>query len=521
VGPGIEPSQELRDQLRRRLTLLAVISLCAIGVLAVVMTPGLIWGKDWRYLFIVWLLTALAAAWTAALRRRREMSLRELRGIELATVGVIVAFLSEEMFYTLFDQRLGAIFARLGHGEHVMQLRPLWFQQQGPQTVTGYQYYWIMWALSGWWCLPWVLLLVGYSLFIPNTWKRATIVLCAVASIPILFHGAICVIDPEISDDQAEVLVVGTTATMFFAAALTIFGAHRIEALRREAAAARRLGQYQLKELLGSGGMGEVYRAEHVLLRRPCAIKLIRPERAGDPQNLARFEREVQATATLTHPNTVQVFDYGRAADGTFYYVMEYLPGLTLEELVKRHGPLPPPRAVHILRQVCGALREAHAIGLIHRDIKPGNVIVGERGGLPDVAKLLDFGLVRGPGLGRGDEKLTLTGTLVGTPAYMSPEQVADGEAVDARSDIYSLGAVAYWLLTGRPPFAGKSAAQVMAAHLHEPVSPLTDLRGDIPADLEAVVLRCLKKSPERRFQRVEELEEALARTAPGVDTPG
>jgi hypothetical protein len=298
VGPAIELSQELRDQLRRRLTLLAVISLCAIGVVAVVLTPGLIRGKDWRYLFIVWFLTALAAAWTAALRRRREMSLRELRGIELVTVGVIVAFLSEEMFYTLFDQRLGAIFARLGQGEHVMQLGPLWFQQQGPQTVTSYQYYWLIWVLSGWSCLPWVLLLVGYSLFIPNTWKRATIVLCAVASVPVLFHVAACVIDPEISGDQAGALVLGTTVTMFFAAALTIFGAHRIESLRREAVAARRLGQYQLKELLGSGGMGEVYRAEHVLLRRPCAIKLIRPERAGDPQNLARFEREVRATAT-------------------------------------------------------------------------------------------------------------------------------------------------------------------------------------------------------------------------------
>src|SRR5262249_3529048 len=157
-----------------------------------------------------------------------------------------------------------------------------------------------------------------------------------------------------------------------------------------EAFAARRLGQYQLHQQLGAGGMGEVYLAEHELLLRPCAIKLIRAEAAGDPKNLARFEREVQTTATLTNWHTGEIFDYGDAQDGTFYYVMEYLPGLNLQELVSQHGPLPPGRVVHLLRQVCEALREAHHIGLVHRDIKPSNIIVGERGGLPDVAKLLD-----------------------------------------------------------------------------------------------------------------------------------
>jgi serine/threonine-protein kinase len=256
--------------------------------------------------------------------------------------------------------------------------------------------------------------------------------------------------------------------------------------------------------------MGEVYLAEHVLLRRPAAIKLIRPERAGDPKNLARFEREVKTTATLTHPNTVQIFDYGHAEDGTFYYVMEYLPGLTLDQLVKEHGPLPPARAVHVLRQLCGALREAHAAGLVHRDIKPGNVMVCQRGGLHDVVKLLDFGLVLPHGGTSDGEKLTQDGAIAGTPAYMSPEQ-ADGHAEpDARSDIYSVGALAYFLLTGQPPFAGRSGIKMLAAHLYEKPDAMTRHCPDLPADIEAVVLRCLAKAPSDRYQDAENLESAL-----------
>jgi serine/threonine-protein kinase len=369
-----------------------------------------------------------------------------------------------------------------------------------------------MFALAGWQSVHWILVLIGYGVLIPNTWKRATVVLTTVALIPILLHGFICLIDPDIGWFHAGIFMLGTTLLMGFAAAMVIFGAHRIESLRREVLEARRLGQYQLGELLGTGGMGEVYRGEHVLLRRPCAIKLIRPDRAGDPKNLLRFEREVQATATLTNWNTVEIYDYGHAPDGTFYYVMEYLPGLTLDQFVSRYGPLPPERAVHFLRQVCGALLEAHSVGLIHRDLKPGNIIVGERGGLPDVAKLLDFGLVQAPRLDGEGEKLTQLGALVGTPAYMSPEQAGGEEELNPRSDIYSLGAVAYFLLTGRPPFVRKTAVQVLAAHLHERTQPLTELRGDVPTDLEVVVLRCLEKDPKQRCQSAAELDESLAR---------
>jgi eukaryotic-like serine/threonine-protein kinase len=253
-----------------------------------------------------------------------------------------------------------------------------------------------------------------------------------------------------------------------------------------------------------------VYLAEHMLLRRPCAVKLVRSERAGDPEHLRRFEREVRLTATLTHPNTVQVFDYGRTEDGTFYYVMEYLNGLTLDELVGRYGSLPPQRAVHLLRQVCAALHEAHGIGLIHRDIKPGNITVCERGGQYDVVKLLDFGLVL-PVAGASDgDKLTQQGTIRGTPAYMSPEQAAGQENLDARSDIYSVGAVAYFLLTGRAPFVYASSVRTLAAHLYELPSALTEHRPDLSRDLEALVLRCLAKNPDDRFADAKSLEAAL-----------
>jgi serine/threonine-protein kinase len=271
-----------------------------------------------------------------------------------------------------------------------------------------------------------------------------------------------------------------------------------------------------LKKRIGGGGMGEVYLADHVLLRRPCAIKLIRPERAGDPAMLQRFEREVRATATLTHPNTVQIFDYGRTPEGTFYYVMEYLPGLTLEELVKQQGPLPPARVVHFLRQLCGALAEAHAISLVHRDIKPGNVIVCERGRIRDVAKLLDFGLVQSHFVGDGDDRLTQQGTVIGTPAFLSPEQAGGGDSVDARSDIYSLGALAYFLIAGQPPFSGRSQVKMLAAHLYEPPTPLTSHRPDVPPELEAIILRCLAKNAAERFTDIESLASALRDCATG-----
>jgi serine/threonine-protein kinase len=257
--------------------------------------------------------------------------------------------------------------------------------------------------------------------------------------------------------------------------------------------------------------MGVVYLAEHRLLKRPCAVKLIRPEQAGDAAVLRRFEREVEATTRLAHPNAVQVYDYGHADDGTFFYVMEYLPGLTLDDLVRRHGPLPPERVVYLLRQLCGALREAHGLGLVHRDVKPGNVMVCWIGGRADVAKLLDFGLVRDPARGDPSTRLTRVGGLLGTPEFMCPEQARAESTTDHRGDLYSLGATAYYALTGRPPFTGPTLIETLYAHLKDPVRPPAELRPDVPADLQAVVLRCLAKDPAGRFADAAGLEKALA----------
>ena len=239
---------------------------------------------------------------------------------------------------------------------------------------------------------------------------------------------------------------------------------------------------------------------------------VIKEDKKTDALAIARFEREVQATAKLTHWNSVEIFDYGHTEDGDFYYVMEYLPGMSLEELVKQHGPLPPERAIHFLRQTCGALREAHHLGLIHRDVKPGNICAAKLGGVYDVAKLLDFGLVRQEVADQQQElNVTQEGSFGGSPLYMPPEQVASYSEVDGRADIYALGAVAYFLLTGRPPFDGRTAMEVIMAHATSPVTPLSKIVPSIPPDLEAVVLRCLEKRPENRFQDAESLEQALA----------
>jgi serine/threonine-protein kinase len=286
-----------------------------------------------------------------------------------------------------------------------------------------------------------------------------------------------------------------------------------IYGLQKRAREALQLGQYTLEEKIGQGGMGEIYRARHAMLRRPTAVKLLLGD--GRENQLRRFEKEVQLTARLTHPNTISIYDYGRTPDGVFYYAMELLEGMTLEELVERHGPVPPARAIHLLLQVCGALHEAHRAGLIHRDIKPANIFLCRRGEISDFVKVLDFGLVRE--LTKAEETTQSNVNLVvGTPLYMSPEAILEPERVDPQTDIYGLGAVAYFLVTGTVPFRGNTVVEVCAHHLHSQPPPPSD-QAPVPADLERVILKCLEKSKEARPQGAQ----ALARELEGCADAG
>jgi eukaryotic-like serine/threonine-protein kinase len=293
---------------------------------------------------------------------------------------------------------------------------------------------------------------------------------------------------------------------------------HVVTGLGQQVAKAREMGSYQIGELLGRGGMGEVYHATHRMLARPAAIKLIRPEMIGgtDPAAaqlaVARFRREAKTAASLRSPHTVELYDFGVTDDQTLYFVMELLEGMDLESLIRRHGPLPAGRVVHILRQVCASLEEAHVRGLVHRDIKPANIHVGRVGLVYDFVKVLDFGLVKPITDGSVETSLATQGGLViGTPGYMAPE-MALSSRVDGRADLYSLGCVAYYLLTGRQVFEADTVMQVFAQHLQTaPTSPSQRGPFAVPRGLEQLVLSCLAKKPEDRPQSAGELDRRLA----------
>lgn len=359
------------------------------------------------------------------------------------------------------------------------------------------------------------MLVVGFASYVLWRDAPAGMVFAGKVSIPII-NTAI----------WSVVTIVGTSSVSF-----VIYG------LRKRVERAMELGQYTLLEKLGEGGMGVVYRAKHALLRRPTAVKVLRsddvpaepctflgrggmlshcpaPSPKPDDATLARFEREVQLTAQISHPNVVSVYDFGRSPDGAFYYAMEFLDGVDLQRLVEEHGPLPPARVVHVLSQIAEGLSEAHAVGLIHRDIKPANVILCQHPRRPDLVKVVDFGLVKeiaAPVSSGVSEARVVTGT----PLYMAPESITRPSEVDARSDLYALGAVGYFLLTGEPVFDGRTVVEVCGAHLHKPVVPPSVRAGvPLPAELEALVLRCLAKKAADRPASAEEVLATLGSIA-------
>jgi serine/threonine-protein kinase len=367
--------------------------------------------------------------------------------------------------------------------------------------------------------LSWIcVLVVVHPLIVPDSPRRTLLAALAAASmdpvgvaITALRGGSVPVVTP----------LIWAFLPTYVCAFLSVLPARLIIRLGREISTARELGSYRLGDRIGGGGMGEVYRAQHRLLARPAAIKLIRPDmlgRAGAEDRrriVQRFEREAQTISLLRSPHTVALYDYGITDDGALYYVMELLDGFDLDGFVRRFGAVPAVRAVHLLRQVCDSLAEAHDQGLIHRDVKPANVCICRRGRSADLVKVLDFGLVKAL---EAEADVAASGTmrLAGTPAFMAPEQ-ALGQVVDARADLYAVGCLAYFLLTGRHVFEGRTALEIVMKHASEaPSPPSASSELEIPRCLDAVVLRCLEKDPARRPPNADTLSRLLGEAVEG-----
>ncbi len=367
-----------------------------------------------------------------------------------------------------------------------------------------------------WVCIP----ILFYPAIVPNTPRRTLITSLLAATTEPVALGLSHLRGAEVHLNAFYIL--WDFLPTYICAFLVVIPVKIIHGLGQQVRRARELGSYRLEEPLGKGGMGEVYRATHQMLARPAAIKLIRSELIGSSSPSAakviieRFRREAEAAASLRSPHTINLYDFGISQDGTFFLVMELLDGLDLETLIERYGPVPAERAVYLLRQACESLAEAHTRGLIHRDIKPSNIFTCRMGLDVDFVKVLDFGLVKAMGEGdRESTMLTQPDSTTGTPAYIAPEVIRGDRVPDHRLDIYTLGCVGYWLLTGRMVFQAPNAIQLMYQHANAtPVAPSQRSELEIPSDLDRIILSCLAKLPEDRPQSAHELSRLLAASA-------
>jgi serine/threonine-protein kinase len=371
---------------------------------------------------------------------------------------------------------------------------------------------------------------IGLALFMPAAfipWRLryqvalAVVTLVAAVTVPVISYVSVPAIQEFWNVDAArgfgQQLLMNGVGTLLLGAT-SVFVTRTLYGLRKTAFRAQRLGNYVLHKEIGEGGMGRVFVAEHALMCRPSAVKVLKASGGVDQTSLARFEREVRLSSSLSHPNTITIFDFGRAAEDTFYYAMEYLEGMDLERFVQRFGPIPASRVLFLLLQVTGSLAEAHSRAIVHRDLKPSNVFLTMRGGLYDFVKVLDFGLAKRIEGADTPSDLTKTGVVFGTPRFLAPETVYGTAGVGPRSDIYAFGAVAYWMLTGRPPFSADSAVALMIDHVKTvPPRPSEICEVPIPAELDDVVMKCLEKDPDDRFQTVVELEDALRAVPDGA----
>jgi serine/threonine-protein kinase len=370
--------------------------------------------------------------------------------------------------------------------------------------------------------VSWVVIaILIYPAIVPNTPRKTLVVSLLAASTEPLALGVSMLRGIEFQGGWIYVLWM--SIPNYISAFVVVVPVQIIHGLGQQVRRARELGSYRLEEPLGKGGMGEVFRATHQMLARPAAVKLIRPEILGSSTAGAarvivqRFRREAEAAASLRSPHTISLYDFGVANDGTFFFVMELLDGLDLETLVERFGPVSPERAVYLLRQVCDSLQEAHTRGLVHRDIKPSNIFTCRLGLAVDFVKVLDFGLVKAINEGGRDATLlTAPDSTTGTPAYIAPEVVRGDRVADHRVDIYTLGCVAYWLLTGRLVFQAPNAIQLMYQHANAtPIPPSQLSEFEVPAALDDAILACLAKFPEERPQSAAELSRLLRAALP------